>query len=250
MTANDTNTIENHSHTDSVSRPEILPRVLMEKPDWRLSLLILIICAGIYVPVMGSYGMFDPWETHYTEVARQFMVRHNWMETYWHNGRGPEGYSETNFWSKPVGSFWMSGLSLKIFGYQPLIGNEGPNSGPVIAGTPIEWAVRLPFFLCGLFGIFCIYLMCARLFSKRAGVLAGVILATSPMYFQISRQAMTDMPYVGLMSGGLALFMLGMFGEREVLPRKIIKLGPITLDWPHALSYYLFTICFVGFMAL
>ena len=239
------------SDAESVTpAPDILPRVLMEKPDWRLSILMLLLCAGIYVPVMGSYGMFDPWETHYTEVARQFMVRNNWMETYWHNGRGPEGFSETNFWSKPVGSFWMSGLSLKLFGYSPLIGNEGPGAGPVIAGTPIEWAVRLPFFLCGLFGIFCIYLMVSRLFSKRAGILSGIVLATCPMYFQITRQAMTDMPYVGLMSGGVALFMLGMFGSREVLPRKSFKLGPLTFDWPHAVSYYMFLVCFVGFMAL
>ena len=230
--------------------PEVLPRVLMHRSDWRVHLLVLLLCAGIYLPVMGTYGMFDPWETHYTEVARQFMVRNNWMETYWHNGRGPEGFSETNFWSKPVGSFWMSGLSLKIFGYQSKIGNEGPRAGEVIAGTPIEWAVRLPFFLCGLFGIFCVYLMVARLFSKRAGVLSAVIMATAPMYFQITRQAMTDMPYVGLMSGAVALFMLGVFGEREVLRRKRIKLGPLTLDWPHSGAYYLFLACFFGFMAL
>ena len=223
---------------------EVLPRVMLERTDWRHSLLVILLCVGIYVPMMGSYGMFDPWETHYTEVARQFMARHNWLETYWHNGRGPEGHSENTFWSKPVGSFWMSGLSLKLFGY------DGQTSGEVLAGTQVEWAVRLPFFLCGLFGIFCIYLMCARLFSRRAGLLAAIILATSPMYYQITRQAMTDMPYVGLMSGGLALFILGIFGQREVCARKSIKLGRFTLDWPHDSSYYIFLVAFTSFMAL
>jgi hypothetical protein len=56
---------------------EVLPRVMLVRTDWRHALLVLVMCASVYVPVMGSYGMFDPWETHYTEVARQFMVRHN-----------------------------------------------------------------------------------------------------------------------------------------------------------------------------
>jgi len=223
---------------------EPLARVPMVKTDWRHTLAVLLICVGIYVPVMGSYGMYDPWETHYTEVARQFMVRNNWMETYWHNGRGPEGFSETNFWSKPVGSFWMSGLSLRLFGY------SSRTTGEEIATGKIEWAVRLPFFLCGLFGILCVYLMCARLFNRRTGILAAVIMATAPMYFMISRQAMTDMPYVGLMTGGLALFILAMVGHREQLPRKSVKLGRWTLSWPHAPSYYLFLLAFAGFMTL
>jgi len=224
--------------------PPLLPRVEMNKSDWRHTLLVLFICGGIFLPVMGSYGMFDPWETHYTEVARQFMVRSDWLSTYWHNGRGPEGYSETNFWSKPVGSFWLSGLSLKIFGY------SGSTSGEEIATGHIEWAVRTPFFLCGLFGIFCVYLMCARLFSRRAGLLVAVILATAPMYFQITRQAMTDIPYVGLMSGGIALLILGLIGHREELPRRSLKLGRWTISWPHAPCYYLFMLAFLGIMAL
>jgi 4-amino-4-deoxy-L-arabinose transferase-like glycosyltransferase len=223
---------------------DMLPRVQMTKPDWRISLGVLLVCVGIYVPVMGSYGMFDPWETHYTEVARQFMVRNNWMETYWHNGRGPEGFAETNFWSKPVGSFWMSGLSLKLFGYSE------KTTGKEIATGKIEWAVRLPFFLCGLFGIFCVYLMCTRLFNRRTGAIAAVILATAPMYFMITRQAMTDIPYVGLITGGLALFMLGIFGHREALPRKSVKIKRWTLSWPHAASYYLFLGAFILFMVL
>ena len=68
---------------------QLLPRVPLQPTDWRYTLVLLFICAGIFLPVMGSYGMFDPWETHYTEVARQFMVRNNWLETFWHNGRGP-----------------------------------------------------------------------------------------------------------------------------------------------------------------
>ncbi|MFH1130866.1 MAG: glycosyltransferase family 39 protein, partial [Pseudomonadota bacterium] len=218
-------------------------RVPLNSTDWRQTALVFLICVGVYVPVMGAYGMYDPWETHYTEVARQFMVRGDWLSTYWHNGTGPEGWAETNFWSKPVGSFWMSGLSLKLFGY-------GAATGEEIATGHIEWAVRLPFFLCTLFAVFCVYLMCARLFSRRAGVLAAAILATSPMFFMIGRQAMTDMAYVGPMSGGIALLILGLFGQEEILPQKSFKFGKRGISWPHAPCYYIFVGAFLLFMIL
>ena len=221
-----------------------LPRAPLGRPGWRHTLAVVLICAGVYMPTLGSFGMFDPWETHYTEVARQFMVRGDWLSTWWQNGTGPEGLSETNFWSKPVGSFWLSGLSLRLFGY------DGQTTGEQITMGRIEWAVRLPFFLCALFGIYCSFLMVSRLFGRRAGLLSAIVMATAPMYFMIGRQAMTDMPYVGLMSGGIALLALAIFGEREELPRRTLRLGKRSLSWPHAPSYYFFLLAFLGVLAL
>jgi 4-amino-4-deoxy-L-arabinose transferase-like glycosyltransferase len=224
---------------DDDGEPPPRGRLPMIKTDWRHGLALVVICCGIYLPVMGSYGMFDPWETHYTEVARQFMVRDDWLSTYWHNGKGPEGWSETNFWTKPVGSFWLSGLSLRLFGY------SGATTGEQIATGHIEWAVRLPFFLCALFGAYCIYLLLTRLVSRRCGLVGGIITATAPMYFSIGRQAMTDMPYVGLMSGGLALFALSLLGEKEPLPRRSIRLGKRELSFPVGASYFMFLAAFL-----
>lgn len=234
---------ENQKSASTINTP-LLVRTPMQQTNWRTSLLVVALCVAIYVPVMGVYGMFDPWETHYTEVARQFMVRHDWLSTYWHNGVGPEGNSETNFWTKPVGSFWMSGLSLRLFGY------GAHTTGEQIATGNIEWAVRLPFFLCGLLGIFAVYLLCARLFSRRSGIISAVILSTAPLYFMITRQAMTDMPYVGPMSAGLAFFILGLCGEKEELPRRGFHLGKRFFDWPHAPSYYTFVASFLAIMGL
>ena len=41
------------------------------------------------------------------------------------------------------------------------------------------------------------------------------MLATSPQYFFIARQAMTDMPFVAPMTAALCFFMLAMFGEQS-----------------------------------
>ena len=97
-----------------------------------------------------------------------------------------------HFWSKPVLSFWLMSLSLLPFG----LGAPGA-SGTLALSTRAEWAVRLPFCLFGVLGIYAVYLCVSRFVSRRAGVLAAVVTATSPIYALVSRQAMTDMAFVG-----------------------------------------------------
>ena len=55
----------------------------------------------------------------------------------------------------------------------------------------------MPFCLMGVLGIYAVYLVTARFVSRRAGVLAAVVVATAPMYSLVARQAMTDMAFVG-----------------------------------------------------
>lgn len=251
--------------TDPAPQTEVSPslptgselgRAPLHRVNHRWTALVVLVATGIFVPVMGTYGMFDPWETHYTEVAREFMENDDWLSTRWHNGTGPEGYSERNFWSKPVGSFWLSGLSLKVLGYKNKITQRGAaksgiDPGEYITTGSIEWAVRLPFFLCALFGIMGLFWFVTRIFGQRAGVFAGIGLATAPMYFMIGRQAMTDMPYVGMMTGGLAFFALGVFGSLEVFERrKSVKIGRWEISWPHAWPYYAFLAVFALTMSL
>src|SRR6185436_3944517 len=84
-----------------------------------------------------------------------------------------------------------------------------------------EWAVRTPFCLMGVLGIYAVYLVTSRFVSRRAGVLAAVVLATAPMYSLVARQAMTDMAFVGPMAMALALGALALFDDRdELLPRR------------------------------
>src|SRR5947207_1086817 len=66
----------------------------------------------LYVPFTGNYGLWDPWETHYGEVARQMVERNDWISLWW-PGSPQDGVT---FWSKPVLTFWLMGLSLKLFG--------------------------------------------------------------------------------------------------------------------------------------
>jgi 4-amino-4-deoxy-L-arabinose transferase-like glycosyltransferase len=135
------------------------------------------------------------------------------------------------FWSKPVLSFWIMSLGMRLAG----IGWPG-HSGEMALGHAAEWAVRTPFCLLGVLGIYAVYLLGARLFSRRAGVLSAVVVATAPMYSLVARQAMTDMAFVGPMAMALALAALALFEERrEPLPRK--GRGRWS-SWPHHPLFY------------
>ncbi len=190
----------------------------------------LVIVAGLllYIPWAGSYGLWDPWETHYAEVARQMTSRGDFISLWWPGSpRDPDV-----FWSKPVLSFWLMSLTMRLFG----IGLPGNPAGEMALGHRAEWAARLPFCLAGVVGVFGVYLLAARLVSRRAGLLAAAVVATAPMYSLVARQAMTDMAFVGPMALALALGALALYppDDDAELPRR----GRGWRSWPHHRLFY------------
>ena len=49
--------------------------------------------ALVFLPWLGAVGLWDPWEPHYAEVARQMIVRDDYVYPYWESAY---------FFSKPV----------------------------------------------------------------------------------------------------------------------------------------------------
>ena len=172
----------------------------------RAGLLVILIGLLLYVPLAGSYGLYDPWETHYSEVARQMTERGDFISLWWPGAP----IDPDHFWSKPVLSFWIMSLSFRLFG----LAHAAP--GVMALSTRPEWAARLPFCLLGVLGMYGLYLCTSRFVSRRAGVLAAVVAATSPLYALVSRQAMTDMAFVGPMTMALALGALALFDDEDV----------------------------------
>jgi 4-amino-4-deoxy-L-arabinose transferase-like glycosyltransferase len=181
----------------------------------------------LYMPLAGTYGLWDPWETHYSEVARQMTRRGDFISLWW-----PGSPRDLDvFWSKPVLSFWLMSIGMHI----ARVGLPGGDPGEMALSYRAEWAVRTPFCLMGVLGIYAVYLVTARFVSRRAGVLAAIVVATAPMYSLVARQAMTDMAFVGPMAMALALGAMALFDDRDdVLPRR----GRGRLTWPHHGLFY------------
>lgn len=164
--------------------------------DWPLRLLVIAVCAAVFLPMLGAFGLWDPWEVHYGEVGRQMVERSDWLSPWWGShwqspGQPVEG---EYFFSKPVMLLWLMGGGMTLFGHT-------------------AFAVRIGTMLIALLGVYSAYLAGRRIWSPRAGLLMAMTLGTSPFYFMLSRQAQTDMPYVGLMTAALCFFMMGVFGE-------------------------------------
>jgi 4-amino-4-deoxy-L-arabinose transferase-like glycosyltransferase len=194
------------------------------------ALFVILMGLLLYIPFAGSYGLYDPWETHYGEVARQMMERGDYISLWWPGAP----IDPDHFWSKPVLSFWIMSLSMTLFGLR-----HAPPGTMALSHRP-EWAMRLPFILCGVLGMYGVYLCVSRFVSRRAGVLAALVTATSPLYSLVSRQAMTDMAFVGPMTMALALGALALFDDEDLpLPRREARLGRFTLSWPRHPLFYL-----------
>ncbi len=224
----------------------------------RLSLLAVLgfLCL-LYVPFAGNYGLWDPWETHYGEVARQMAARNDWISLWWPGS--PQDPASGVFWSKPVLSFWLMALSLKLFG----LGHSDPAQfHEMVVGWRAEWALRLPFILLGILGIWATYHLVLRLASRRAALWSAVVLGTSAQWALISRQAMTDMPFVVPMTVAVAFAGLALIPHRRrtdessfedameaPLPRRSLHKGPLRLSWPHAKAFYgfltLYALCVI-----
>ncbi|WP_106392347.1 hypothetical protein [Enhygromyxa salina] len=167
-----------------------LSKLLAVSPTvWALLLGVVVIV--IYAASIGACGPWDPWETHYGEVARNIVERKDPMDLWWRPGYGPQGKREGVFASKHALPFWCMALSFKLFGV-----GTGPVDEMVRSPIP-EIALRLPSMLVGLGTVALVGWCVARLVHWRAGLLTAAVLATMPQYAILTRQAVTDMFFVG-----------------------------------------------------
>src|SRR3954467_8115951 len=122
-------------------------RALSATAERRTALALVLFFTALYIPFAGNYGLWDPWETHYSEVARQMLMRHDYVSLWWPGS--PQDRNE--FWSKPVLTFWLMALGMAVAGLQR--GAHAANhfyDGEMAVGWTAEWAVRIPFILCGI----------------------------------------------------------------------------------------------------
>jgi 4-amino-4-deoxy-L-arabinose transferase-like glycosyltransferase len=174
----------------------------LDRPLWkRHGFWVVAAAAALYFPFMGTYSLWDPWETHYGEVSREMLARDDWISLWW----AQDGW----FWSKPVLDMWMQAVSMATLGvhYQPdkmLIGN---GTQPLMHP---EWAVRMPVVLLTIVAMYLLYKGVAKTFGRRAALLGSLVLATMPDWYFLAHQTMTDMPFVAPMTACMGLIMVGL----------------------------------------
>jgi 4-amino-4-deoxy-L-arabinose transferase-like glycosyltransferase len=180
-----------------------------ETAPWRHpSFWLIALTIGLYAPMLGSFSLIDPWETHYGEVAREILSRDDWISLWW----AQDGW----FWSKPVLDFWAQALSYSLFDvkYAP----DAMLSAVQLGRHPYpEWAARLPMLLFSLVGQVLLYAGVKKTWGRGPAWLGSVLLIAVPHYAIIVHQSMTDLPYIATLTGAMGLLLLGLSTRPEAL---------------------------------
>lgn len=168
---------------------------------------------ALYMPNLGGYGLYDPWETHYGEVARNMVETGNYIDPFWGAPWDVNGVKRerAGFYSKPPLTMWLMSAGMNLMGYN-------------------EWGVRLLFPVLAVLALLAIYLAVSRLKHRRAGLLAATVTGTIPFYTLLSRQAVTDGPMVSLMVLAAMSLCIGLFAcDDDEPPSPLLYWGTLAL---------------------
>jgi 4-amino-4-deoxy-L-arabinose transferase-like glycosyltransferase len=188
------------------------------RPLWeRHGFWVVALGAALLMPFMGSFSLWDPWETHYGEVAREMLARDDWISLWW----AQDGW----FWSKPVLDMWMQAIAMATLGI-----HYEPDKMLIGAGTqPVwhpEWAVRAPVVLLTILAAYLLYKGASKSIGRRAAFIGSVVLATMPDWYMIAHQTMTDMPCVAALSACMGLVLIGLHTPHDATVRSYeVSLG-------------------------
>ncbi|HYO51194.1 glycosyltransferase family 39 protein [Archangium sp.] len=165
------------------------------EPTLRVALATAAFAALLFIPYLGAVGLWDPWEAHYGEVGREMVQRRDYVFPFWENAW---------FFSKPPLTMWMQALGMQVVG---TLRTEGA------LGLYTEWGMRLPFALLSIAAVALLSLAVARVVGRRAGLATGFVLATMPLFFLLTRQTVTDTPFVTTLVCAMACAMIGQLDD-------------------------------------
>ena len=150
-------------------------------------LILLILCVLVFWVRLGRIGLIEPDEPFYAVTAQEMLQGGDWVT--------PRIFGEAQF-EKPVLYYWLVAATYKVFGIN-------------------EWAGRLPSAVPATLMVLLAYAFAARVWNRRAGLLAGVVLASGLEYAIMSRLMLTDIALALFIAGSLFCYWLAVDDERH-----------------------------------
>lgn len=169
----------------------------MGDTSFRSLLIPPLVAAALFLPSIGNRPLYLPDEARYALLARNMVEAGHWLV--------PHIGSEVHMEKPPLFIWLIAVVSL-------------------LAGGVTELAATLPAALSGIAAVALTCLFGCRLFRRRVGLLAGLILATTPNYFLYARMALADMTVTLFV-----VFSAWMFWETVIRPGAPSR--PIALFW-------------------
>ncbi len=149
--------------------------------SWLEPLLLGLVLALWFGYELGDRALWAPDEGRYAEIPREMVETGDYL-TPRLNG--------VKYFEKPPLVYWLQAGAIKTFGLG-------------------EWALRLWPAGFGLLGCLAVYFIGRRLYGRRTGLFAAVILAISPLYDFMGAILTLDMPLTALLTVALGAFLIG-----------------------------------------
>ncbi|MEZ5278113.1 MAG: glycosyltransferase family 39 protein [Opitutaceae bacterium] len=150
--------------------------------SWGRDLFLLLAGLGVLFGFrLGSYPLANPDEGRYAEVPREMIANHDFTIP---------RLNGVIYFEKPPLLYWLNAVSLRYLGSS-------------------EWFLRMWPALFALGGCLMTYVAGRRLFGRSAGLAGSIVLATSLLYYGLSRILILDMAVSSLMTVTLLAFIVG-----------------------------------------
>ena len=170
-----------------------------DNPEQKDLSVLFIVFGFAFFQFLGRGPLIEPDEGRYAEIPREMLELGDFITPY---------LNYVKYFEKPPLHYWLNVLSFRIFGMN-------------------EFAARFPGALMGLLTVILTYHVGRRLFGRREGLLAAIILGTSIGFMGGARIDITDMTLTCTLSAALAFFIVA---ARKGENRK-------------GIYYYLFYLC-------
>jgi 4-amino-4-deoxy-L-arabinose transferase-like glycosyltransferase len=135
----------------------------------------------LYLVSLGRPPLWEPDEGRYAEIAREMVASHDYIT--------PRN-DYVRYFEKPPLVYWVTAASLKLLGRN-------------------EFAVRLQAAMASVGQVVITGALGERMFGATTGVVAGLALALSPLFFAFARFATPDPALAFFITGAMACFYIG-----------------------------------------
>ena len=157
----------------------------------KFALLWTILAVGAFFWGLGDYGLIDPDEGRYAEIAREMLETGDFVTP---------RLNYVKYFEKPALHYWLTAIAFALFGQN-------------------EFAARLTPVLCALGGAWVVFTLARRRWGPDAGFYAVVVLSTGLLWFAVARLNILDMTVSFFITLSLAGFWKGC-GEKGCEEKK------------------------------
>jgi 4-amino-4-deoxy-L-arabinose transferase-like glycosyltransferase len=166
--------------------------------DRACALILLLSCWLLFFAWLGSSGFIDPGDGYFSEASREMIEYNDYITPH---------LNYQVYFSKPILIYWLIISAYKVFGVSEFAARFWSAALATAMVSAAFWTIRC-------------------LAGRRAGLLAGLILASSPLVVTFARMSLTDMAFSSFLSIAVcALVMTLVVGSNRWWPVIYAALG-------------------------